>query len=343
MKAAIRKMHLTSFKNHDDLSLELGDLTNITGRNGEGKSGISEGVTWTLYGVDMTGGTKFEPKPLNADENTTTAVQMIVDIDGTETIIKKEQQNGKPAKYFVNDVPQKAKEFDEIIKGLFVDKNLFLSIFNPSYFFSQHWQDQRTQLLKYVSEPLNKEVFAAKENLAKYLEERLKKNAIDDIEKIYRPKHKEKDTEYERAAERVLTLKEQLGKMEQPVVDVEGINFEMAELKEKGNKAKEINDKAQEHKNMIGNLESRLQVKKDKLIELQNKALEIKNTPVEGSCKTCGQALENDSLEYAENERKSRFNKVVIEGKTLTEEIKEVQQEIEELKTLPEPETVDVS
>nr|WP_231563745.1 ATP-binding protein [Anoxybacillus sp. KU2-6(11)] len=60
-------MSLANFKNHATLEIEFGDITNIQGRNGAGKSSIGDAITWLLYGTDIMGN-KLEPKPIGEDD-----------------------------------------------------------------------------------------------------------------------------------------------------------------------------------------------------------------------------------------------------------------------------------
>ncbi|MDT2306386.1 hypothetical protein P7H21_23900 [Paenibacillus larvae] len=79
-------------------------------------------------------------------------------MDGKDVLLSRGIEKGK-ATYYINDVPSKAKEYEELVKSLF-DKDLFLSLYNPSYYFTLKWNEQRELLLRYVSAPANKEVFA---------------------------------------------------------------------------------------------------------------------------------------------------------------------------------------
>jgi exonuclease SbcC len=55
----LRSLHLTNFRQHADTRVEFGDgLTGIIGANGSGKSTILEAVSFALFGVEATRGTK---------------------------------------------------------------------------------------------------------------------------------------------------------------------------------------------------------------------------------------------------------------------------------------------
>jgi recombinational DNA repair ATPase RecF len=153
MKVTVTEINLKSFKNHDELNIKFGTLTTIRGINGSGKSSIGEAITWVLFGLDMMG-SKLDPT-MKGKESCFAAV--LLDVDGKEILFNRELVKGT-AKYYINDVPKKAKEYEETVKSI-CDKDLFLSLFNPSYFPSMHWNEQRSMLLSYVTAPANKEVF----------------------------------------------------------------------------------------------------------------------------------------------------------------------------------------
>ncbi|EEK69836.1 ATPase involved in DNA repair [Bacillus mycoides] len=172
--------------------MAFGEITTISDPNGAGKSSIGEAITWVLYGIDPYG-TKNEPKPID-NEDAETKVELLIQVDDKDILIGKAQK--KAAKYFINEVPKKAKEFESFVDELF-DKQAFLSLFNPGFFSSQHWQTQREQLLSYVGEPLKKEVFAELPKIqVELLEENLKKLSIEDLQKVHIERKKTHEKSY---------------------------------------------------------------------------------------------------------------------------------------------------
>lgn len=323
MKIYFRTLTIEGFKNHDFLTVNFGEETSIVGANGKGKSGISEAVTWLTYGIDMYGN-KFDPTPLNSDK--TPKVELLLNADGKDLLLTKELL--KSAKYFVNEVPKKATEFDEVVSSLF-EKELFMSIFSPSYFFSQHWQEQRKQLLQYIPEPVNKEVITNLNQLkSDLLTEKLKKYTIDDMVKVYQPRIKSKETEHERAAERYLTLKEQLDNSSEGEIDELAIKEEMQDIKEmvlKMNESNlEVNQKLSEYKTLQSNL-NRLESEIKDVAKIVNK---MNATPLKDSCNTCGQTLQGEALEKATENRNGEIEAKKKIGSTLVKQFKELQEKI---------------
>lgn len=332
MNIRFERLSVSNFKNHKSLTVEIKDITNISGRNGAGKSTIGEAITWCLYGVDSVG-TKIDPTPIGEEVPENIAVDLLIAVEEVPTLLTRSLVKGK-AKYYINDVPKKAKEYDQLVEGLF-NKNLFLSLFNPNYFSSQHWQEQRSQLLQYVSEPLNKEVLEAiSKTGAKHLEPVLKKLSLDDIEASYKELFKKNDKLVERAAERVITLQEQLDKYlkvhdanqdpEQIKKQIDEIVSKRNSLDDEWNKQRGLSVKRGTTMAAIDGVRTQIENLK-KLIESK------KTQPVFEDCHTCGQRLTEEALEKVHENKKIQLKEHVEHGKQLVAQRKELQAELDAL------------
>jgi DNA repair exonuclease SbcCD ATPase subunit len=328
MVITFKKLKIANFKNHTALEIKFGDITNINGRNGAGKSSIGDAITWLLYGTDITGN-KLEPKPIGEDD-VETKVELLLQVDDKQILLGRSQK--KTAKYYINEVPEKATKFNEIVASLF-DKNLFLSIFNPTYFFTQHWQDQRKQLLQYVREPLNKEVLAAMSKIrANELEQQLKKHSLDDIEKIHRERYRKRDTEYVRASERVKTLTEQLDKFADNFSDISALQAELKSLQEKRFKIDEELVPQREAQLKRAGVEKEIEMLKQNILRQKEIAAQIQAEPIQEHCNTCGQPLNDEAIEKVKANKAARLKKEVDAGKRMVEQYNTL---IEQLKQLP--------
>lgn len=328
-KVIFKRLVATSFKNHKELTIEFGEITNIYGKNGAGKSGIAESITWLLYNVD-TNNSKFDPTPIIKTEETPfPKVELFLNVDGKDLLLTKELL--KSAKYFINEIPKKATEYDSLVADLF-DKQLFMSMFNPTFFFTQHHTAQRDQLLRYVSEPLDKEVLEALTPLDRErLEGRLEKHTLKDLESKYQPQIKSKDTEYERAAERYLTLKQQLEKEQAELkeVDAEKITADMELIKETV-----LNKKA--HNDSIRRAKNDFNVYKNNLLNLQNEVKRIAgivnqlNAEVLPSeCKVCGQALQGEALDKVKHSHEEKVKQNKEKGASVYKDFMELKAKLE--------------
>jgi hypothetical protein len=331
MQIAFKSLAIENVKNHESLTVKFGDVTTIQGRNGAGKSTIGDAITWVLFGTDISG-SKLDPRPIGSEEGTESKVELLVNIGGKDVLFGRTQK--KTAKYFLNEVPKKATEFNEFLENQF-DKNLFLSLLNPGHFFTQHWQDQRNQLLQYVSEPLNKEVLSALSKVdCERLEEPLKKHSLDDLEKLHREKVRSSDKAHERAAERVLTLKEQMSKQQNDSEDVDHFKKEVEMLHKKRVEIDEENSKIQKVIIERNRLEAQIDNLTSQVMNQKQVVQSIKDESVKELCSTCGQPLTEEAVSKVKEERKQRFNKEVAKGQDLVRKVNELKAKLTDY---PEP------
>lgn len=330
------QIEMKKFKNHDALSSRMGAITNIYGRNGAGKSSIGDAITWLLYGTDQMG-SKLEAKPIDQPD-VETAVSLIMHVDGKEVSLGRKQN--KTAKYFINEVPEKATVFNDYLETLF-DKDLFLSMFNPTYFFTQNWKEQRAQILRYVDEPLNTEVFAEMTDLqAKLLQDHLKKHSLDDLEKVHKERFKKRDTDYTKATERLATLLEQFesetGSGEQ--IDFDAIQEKTAALVRERDSLDDRRMEAMTAVQKRNVLLSQIDFKREEAMKQMQLLESIKKEPIEEHCRTCGQDLNDEAIDQVKQDMKTRFAKGVEKGKQLQAELNALK---EQLARLPEAEVPD--
>lgn len=327
------KLELTNFKNHPSLEVNFSDITNISGRNGVGKSSIGDAITWCLYGKDVMG-SKLEPQPIGTDLEV--KVDLLLEVDGKQLLLGRSQK--KTAKYYVNEVPKKATVFKEFMDSI-LDEKLFYSLFTPGFFPSQKWTEQREQLLQYISEPLNKEVLAKMGKVdSETLEENLKKHSLDDLEKLNKDKKRQLDVSYERAAERYLTLKEQYDQASTENIDVEAAQNELKPLIASREKLEQEIDNFYKNKSCRGRVESQIESLVERIDRQKSVVQGIKVEVIQEACQTCGQALDDDSINKVKENRQSRFNKEIMTGKELTKKLNALKVE---LSSLPELENID--
>jgi DNA repair exonuclease SbcCD ATPase subunit len=333
MQIAFKTLALKNFKSHKQLEINFGDTTTVNGRNGAGKSSIGDAISWVLFGTDILG-SKLDPRPIDSEEETETQVELLANIAGKDILFGRKQK--KTAKYFINEVPKKATEFNEFIEYQF-DKNLFLSLFNPAHFFTQHWQEQRIQLLHYVSEPLNKEVL---DKLSKMyrdrLEEPLKKHLLDDLDNMHREKAKNAKTSYERASERVLALEEQASKSDGQTFDVEAAQKEIESLHKRRVAIDEENEIRQKAKTARNRMEGQIDNLTDQINRQKQIVQAIKDEDVQDLCITCQQPLKEESIQKVKENRLARFNKEVATGKDLVQKVNDLKKSLAEMPEVEE-------
>jgi len=319
-------------------------MTKILADNAKGKSSIGEAITFLLYGTDLVG-SKLDPSPVTYQAENT-LVTLLLSVEDGELLLGREIVKGRN-KFYVNEVPSKATEFNEVVEKLF-DKDLFLSLFNPSYFFTLHWEKQRQMILKYTTAPANKEVL---KELSKPQSDKLatlvKKHSLEDLDKIHRSNKTKLDKQYIGAQSRTKTLREQLEK-NAPTVPLDSLNVELNQLVKERNAIEAVTDKAQETNGRINRLHTEIQIlttERDRIKETFN---QLKNEPIQDTCRVCHQTLQDEAIDAVEAEKeqriqqvKSKFQKVVDERKALEEELKtleyvDVSEQMEKARSLQE-------
>jgi hypothetical protein len=324
-----------NFKAHRDLSVNFGEVTQITGDNAQGKSSILEIPSWTLYGTD-TMGSKLDPTPTNYSFDHVLS-ETLLDIDGKQVLLGRGIEKGK-ATYYVNEVPSKYGDFDEIVKSLF-DKDLFLSLYNPSYFFTLHKDNQRDLLLRYVSPISNKEVFTEMSRTsldekakdiklnpqAAKLSELVKKHTLPQIEEINRKNKNDKDTAYKRAQGRTEALVDQLQKLPPAPEDIEAIKAEDAALLEQIKALEAQTDLAGETNRKRTVLESNIQSLQRQIEQAKDNYMKVYNEPIDDTCPACKRLLDTESVEAVTKDKERRKGELRVAHQKLVDERKELE------------------
>ncbi|WP_046655300.1 AAA family ATPase [Paenibacillus larvae] len=328
MEIKFKTLTLHNFKSHRDLTVEFGDLTKITGDNTKGKSSILEAIPWLLYSVDVLG-SKSDPTPINYEYDHT-LVKLHFVVDGKDVLLGRGIEKGK-ATYYINDVPSKAKEYEELVKSLF-DKDLFLSLFNPSYYFTLKWNEQRELLLRYVSAPANKEVFAQlPKQQAEKLEALMKKHSLADLEKIHRDNKNKKDKAYIAAQSKTKTLQEQsyeqFNRLDHSI-DIQAAEEEMAKLTEQIEKIEKVTKSADENNRLFNEIKSNIGSLIKRRDEMKKKGKKLNDEKIEDICRVCKQPLQDEARQAAEAERQQRVDQFKQEYETLVDERKKLEQDL---------------
>lgn len=164
MKIILNRLVLTNFKGIRSLDIPFSEVTNISGRNGTGKTTVVDAFLWLLFDKDSTDRKDFEVKTL--DENNQPyhrldhEVTGYFTIDNSPVVIRKSMREkwtkprgqrdevfaGHETTYFWNEVPLKLKEYQERIAEI-IKEQTFKMITNPNYFNSMKWQDRRSMLI----------------------------------------------------------------------------------------------------------------------------------------------------------------------------------------------------
>ncbi|TDL50927.1 ATPase [Paenibacillus dendritiformis] len=333
MAITFNKLGLVCFKNHKDLTVNFGPITRITGANGEGKSSIGEGITWNLYGVD-TFGSKTDPSPTTYEFEQVEA-HLLLTVDDKQILLSRVLPKGKTAKYYINEVPKKAKEYEAFVEQLF-DKQLFLSLFTPTYFFTQHWEEQRAQLLRYVLPPSNKEVLAElPAPQADKLAALVKKKSLDDLQAQHAENRRKQDKALIAAKSRTKTLEEQLQAMPDiDCIDSTALAEKLRKVDEKLANLKSEQAKARENNSRIERLKTQLQVTLDGANKVREDFQNLKAEPVEDTCTVCGQTLAEEAAAVAAGNKQKQMDELRSRYQMLSDQYTRMQKELAGLEVI---------
>lgn len=327
-KIEFKTLTLKNFKSHRDLTVNFGERTEITGDNAQGKSTIPESIPWLLYNTDVLG-SKLDPTPLTY-ESEETMVSLLLDVNGKGLLLGRNLKKGK-AQYYINEVPSKATEFNEIVSNLF-DKELFFSLYNPNYFFTLHYEKQRAMILQYVTAPANKEVLKVlPEMQATKLGELLKKHSLSDIEEIHKENKKKKDKAYIAAQSRTKTLKEQQEQLPTINVPIESIKVELAQIDKQVREKEDLMDNAIDKNQAFNNTQAKINALQDQIEISKEHWPLLKNEVIEDSCKTCKRPLDDESIEAVKGDKEKRIAEYKSKHNELLKQRDELKAKLEKL------------
>jgi len=327
-----------NFKAHRDLCVKFGDLTKITGDNEEGKSSVLDIPPWTLYGTD-TFGSKMDPTPTTYKYDYVMA-ETLLEVDGKLLKFGRGIEKGK-ATYYINDVPSKASDFEEIVKSL-IDKDLFLCLYNPSYFFSLHWEKQREIMLRYEMPPTQKEVFAEMSRTdpdqklkdiklnpqAEKLAELVKKHTLPQLEEIHKKNKNDKDTAHKKAQGRTETLEEQFRQLPEMPEDIEAIKAEDAELVKQVKAIHAKIELADEPKRKQAVLEGTIENVRQQIAAAKDRYMKVHNEEIAEECSTCKRPFDEAAKQAAETNKDERKKPLRDEHDKLVAQRKELEVEL---------------
>lgn len=162
----IKTIEFPNFKSFENRKVSLSPkLTEISGRNGSGKSGIRDGVIFALYNSTYWGG-KETDKFIN--EKRKNPAEVILEIDDKKIYRKKSKS---ATSFKIDDKNVTQKDFEE----RFYSFDIFSTVFNTEYFLNLPESKQREVFLEIVPDIDKNEAFLEM-GYNKYL---LEKYALD--------------------------------------------------------------------------------------------------------------------------------------------------------------------
>ncbi len=148
MKLRLKQIQMKGFKPYKDVKVICFSENNtvIEGDNGQGKTSISDAITYVLLGTGSDGTEKAGSKLLNKESKDMYVILMF-DVDGEEHILTRAKKGSK------SDLILDTNSIDQMeLMNWIKQKELFLSIFNPAYFTGLTPKEQKELLQKYLGE-----------------------------------------------------------------------------------------------------------------------------------------------------------------------------------------------
>lgn len=291
MKIKLISLELKNFKGIKEQLITFGDITQISGDNGTGKSSIFDSFCWLLFGKNSTDKKVFEVQTLDEFNNIIHhlehSVTGVLEVDGVQKTFKRtlkekwqkkrgqaeQELTGTETLYEIDDIPVKQKEYLEKISKI-LDENMFKLLTNPLYFPNMEWKKQREILLDIIGD-LDEESVINYNSKLKPLLKLLEETNIDDFNKrvaasIKKLKDKVKDIparidennnsmcteDFTELEKEKITLQNKINVIDEQITDL---------------------SKANEGKLL---LQEELYATKDKLNVLRNEALKNANKPL---------------------------------------------------------------
>lgn len=265
----IKKITMRGFKNSkEEKSYTLGHFTQITGDNAQGKTTIGDAIAWTLYGSNLAGNDKADSTLVNKE------------LDSMECIVNYEDENGehevvRSKKSAVSVKLDGTKVSQTKLNTELFNKDIFLSVFNPSYFPNLDPTPARNLLVKILPRVNKEEVLSVLDNvfaekLTKYSNRLIDTNGYL---KELRASLKKTEDNIIRSSGSIESKKTILG----PIVVPDELVFNKAEISELKDNLEVISELKPNLVDVSTMLEERAKVREE-IALLNNNKLELEDT-----------------------------------------------------------------
>ena len=209
----IKKILMENFKGVKTLAMNFNERNaEIRATNGAGKTSIFDAYVWLLFDKDSSDKKDFEIKTIvngQVQHNLEHSVTAVLVAGEKEVVLKKmlkekwtrkrgsesEEFTGHETSYWVDELPVKKKEYDEIISNL-IPENIFKLLSNPIHFNENvDWKEKRKMLFEaFVKEDID--LFLIDSSLEEIRAE-IEKHGAEDFKKITAERRKNLNKEIE--------------------------------------------------------------------------------------------------------------------------------------------------
>ena len=309
MKAKIEKI-----KGLENVELELDGITQITAKNGIGKTSILDALCWYFTGKNIYGDTKFDIIKHGSDYAS-------VSLEFAEfTLTKKIVRDGNSTKtlYYKDLAEIKSKDFDIIVNENFgyADSDIMLSAMVYEYYFTNLTMEKRRKIIL--------DTFKINEDTSEIDSKKAEldtiKKKIDDI-KVQIDAYK--NVKIVESTKNDAEIKKEIDKIKQLIKQKE---FEISQITALQTEIAKINYEIEANKSKIDTNNKMIAMYNEKVIALRNNYKEVAKRRTD-ICFNCKQILP-DNLQKIEFDKKAKeLENITAEGKDLAQKITELQNE----------------
>ncbi|WAA10817.1 AAA family ATPase [Fervidibacillus albus] len=284
-------LNIKNFKGVRSFTLEAnGKNVRVFGDNATGKTTLFDAFIWLLFDKDSQNKKDFAIKTLDKSGNTihnlNHEVEGVFLVDGKHLTLKKvfsekwtkkrgsatSEFTGHTTDYFVDGVPVKKKEYNELISNL-IDEDIFKLLTSPAYFNEQlKWQDRRKVLLEVAGDVTDEEVIRSNKKLEQLLDA-MNGRTIEAHRKVIASKKREINEQLEKIPVRIDEIQLNMPKLDG--IDKESLQTEISRL----------NSQIDEKMTLINNIQNgnAISEKKKEIKEIEIELLQIKQQHESGS------------------------------------------------------------
>lgn len=151
----ITDMTISGFKSYQEpTSLNFGELTTVTGGNGQGKTSIADAIAFTITGLPFFGKRGID-RLYNEANPDVSIVLHFIDQDGAAHELSRTRRKDQMA---ITYDGYAIRQMD--LNDMFGERDVFLSIFNPLYFIEELGDSGKNLLERYLPMISHEEVLA---------------------------------------------------------------------------------------------------------------------------------------------------------------------------------------
>ncbi len=320
MNLKLNKLIVRNFKGFKNYELETdGQVINIFGDNGTGKTTLYDAFLWLLFGKNSIDQATFDWKPLDKEGNEInhleTEVIAEIEVDGKATKLSRmtkekwtkkrgsavEMFDGHTTTYKIDDLTVKKKEYEEFLATL-IDEDLFKLLTNVGYFPKKlKWQERRQTLIDMVGDVTDVDVIAENKELEP-LKELIEERPADELKQLM-------EQQMNQINKDIKTIPDRIDEVDRGLPDISKLD-----------KDELLKDKV--------NFENQIEKLREKIAEIKNSDSVIRLKTEIAELRTYYRELELDHKEELEKQ----LQDILKEKETTETEVRETNAVLEEIK-----------